>query len=77
MTTTADDAHLAWITKKLTFAYQFKEMCNLISPRLFEALLTRVLAISNAPSKYEIAERIAEEIETAEHLKRLRAMRAA
>ncbi|MBT2114239.1 hypothetical protein DJ547_06240 [Enterobacter hormaechei] len=73
----ADDAHLAWITKKLTFAHQFKEMCNLISPWLFEALITRVLALSNAPSKYEIAERITDEIETAEHLKKLRAQRAA
>lgn len=74
---TAEDAHLAWITKKITFAYEFKETCNLISPRLFDVLLTRVLALSSAPTKYEIAERIAEEIETAEHLKRLRAMRAA
>lgn len=46
-------------------------------PLAFEALITRVLALSNAPSKYEIAERIAEEIETAEHLKKLRAQRAA
>ncbi len=71
----ADDAHLAWIAKKLTYAYQFKEMCNLISPWLFEALITRVLALSNAPSKYEIAERISEEIETAEHIEKFRSMR--
>lgn len=73
----ADDAHIAWITKKLTFAYQFKDICTLISPQLFDLLLTRVLALSNAPSKYDIAEQIRSEIERAHHIKQLRAMRVA
>lgn len=74
---TTDEANRAWLIAKLEIAYSYKEICYLIWDGLFERLIERVMEFSSPPLDPHEAAQIRAELETAEHLKRLRAMRAA
>lgn len=39
---TEKEAHLAWFNRKIELAYQYKELCDSIDPRLFEGVLRKI-----------------------------------
>lgn len=74
---TAEEANQAWVIAKLKFAYSYKDVCDRVGAGVFDMLINKVL--SHSVSQVEAAElkQIWDDIETAAHLKKLRAMRAA
>ncbi|EJB2979379.1 hypothetical protein ABXH80_004104 [Salmonella enterica] len=36
------EAHLAWFNRKIELAYEYKELCDSIDPRLFEGVLRKI-----------------------------------
>lgn len=39
---TPEAAHIAWFNRKIELAYQYKELCDSIDPRLFEGVLRKI-----------------------------------
>lgn len=73
----AIEANRAWLKAKLEIAYSYKEECDLIGVGIFEKLIERVMEFSAKPLDHREAQQIRVELDTSEHIKSLRAMRAA
>lgn len=74
---TAEEANRAWLIAKLEISFSYKEICDQIWEGLFDRLIERVMNFASPHLNPHEAAQIRAELETAEHLKRLRAMRAA
>lgn len=44
----AKEAHLAWFNRKIELAYEYRELCDSIDPRLFEGFLRKINSMKEA-----------------------------